>query len=416
MSRTPTWESWRITAARLKPSHCWRAARRSTPGTNTISGVTIPATDQRGALRGAAGLDAGANVDIGAYEASSSYQVSTVTDSTNVGTLRAGIQWANLSTNANPEAIAATTANNGVAPPNTVVFPTSGNFATPQTITLSPAPGLGTIVVSNANTPVSIDGTASNGLTISGGGAVGVISIASGTTAILSGLTISGGQSTSGGAINNAGKLTVTNSTLTGNSAVTGGAIANSGTLILTSSTLNANSASADGGGIANLASGILTTTNDTITGNTAAAGGGIFNAGKLTAVNTTIVYNISSGSRTGGGLDASAGTSLLYNTLVAKNTDGSGNNAPADDVAGTLSTSSADNLFGTGGSGGLTTSGGNLINVANPVLGTLSNNGGPTLTIPLLPNSPAIGTGSSGLPGTPTSTSAGRSRRDVPP
>ncbi len=137
-----------------------------------------------------------------------------------------------------------------------------------------------------------------------------------------------------------------------------------------------------------------------------------------MTAVNATLAYNISTGSGTGGGLDASAGTSLLYNTIVAKNTDGSGNGSTPDDVVGTLSTSSADNLFGTGGSGGLTTANSNLINVADPGLGTLSNNGGPTLTIPLLPTSPAVNGGSSSLPGAPGTDQRGAIRGvdNVPP
>ncbi len=44
--------------------------------------MTAPTTDQRGALRGALGINAGANVDIGAYEASSSYLVATAADTT----------------------------------------------------------------------------------------------------------------------------------------------------------------------------------------------------------------------------------------------------------------------------------------------------------------------------------------------
>ncbi len=66
--------------------------------------MTVPTIDQRGALRGPAGLNAGSKVDIGAYEASSSYLVSTFTDSSAVGTLRTAAGWANISTNANPEA------------------------------------------------------------------------------------------------------------------------------------------------------------------------------------------------------------------------------------------------------------------------------------------------------------------------
>ena len=94
-------------------------------------------TDQRGALRGPAGLNAGADVDIGAYEASSSYLVTSAADSNDVGTLRTAVGWANLSTNANPENI-------GTPAPNTIVFDTSGVFSTPRTIALNS--DLGTIV------------------------------------------------------------------------------------------------------------------------------------------------------------------------------------------------------------------------------------------------------------------------------
>ncbi len=260
--------------------------------------------------------------------------------------------------------------------------------------------------MSNSTTPEAIDGTASNGLTISGGELVGVIAVDSGTTATLTGLTISGGSSsTSGGAIviDHGGLLTITNSTITGNSATHGGAIDNSGTLNLTSSTLNSNTASQDGGAIDNESGGTLTATNDTITANSAAEGGGIFNNadGTLTVVSTTIAKNTSGSSGTGGGLDASAGGSAtLYNTIVAQNEDSGGS---ADDVAGTLSLNSTDNLFGTGGSGGLTASNstGNLFNESNPGLGDLSYNGGVTETIPLLSSSPAINAGSLKLPGT---------------
>jgi hypothetical protein len=119
-----------------------------------------------------------------------------------------------------------------------------------------------------------------------------------------------------------------------------------------------------------------------------------------LTLVNCTIVENnVASG--TGAGLDASAGTVTLDNTIVALNTNGSGSGATADDIAGTVDPSSAFNLIGTGGSGGLTGGvNGNQVGVANPVLGTLANNGGPTETIALLPGSPAIGAGSDTIPG----------------
>src|SRR5262249_41952157 len=76
-------------------------------GSNSISGVSgIPTIDQRGAQRGPSGLNAGASVDIGAYEASSSYLVSTSVDALTAGTLRTGVGWGNISTHAKPAHIA----------------------------------------------------------------------------------------------------------------------------------------------------------------------------------------------------------------------------------------------------------------------------------------------------------------------
>ncbi len=56
-------------------------------------------------------------------------------------------------------------------------------------------------------------------------------------------------------------------------------------------------------------------------------------------------------------------------------------------------------NLIGTGGSAGLTNgTNGNQVGVANPGLGALAANGGPTQTIALLAGSPAIDTGNNSL------------------
>ena len=85
-------------------------------------------------------------------------------------------------------------------------------------------------------------------------------------------------------------------------------------------------------------------------------------------------------------------GTITLTDTIVAGNTSG---NAAADigglapsDVTGTY------NLVGTGGSGGLTNDGTNVLGVALPGLAALGNYGGSTQTVALLPGSPAIGAG----------------------
>ena len=164
---------------------------------------------------------------------------------------------------------------------------------------------------------------------------------------------------------------------------------------------------SGPGGGI-DENSGTLTITNSTIAGNSAQGfGAGIQeNDGALTAVNCTIAYNVepSTESGFGGGMDVTQGPVTLDNTIIALNTDGPGPGARADNIfseGNPVSPASANNLIGTGGdNSGLVngSSNGNQLGVANPGLGTLANNGGPTQTIALLAGSPALGAGSNSL------------------
>ena len=183
-----------------------------------------------------------------------------------------------------------------------------------------------------------------------------------------------------GGGLYNSGSAAIADSTLADNSGANGGGIyVSTGTVTVTNSTIN----NSVGDGILNTSDGSTTITNSTIAGNTAVGiddDGGILNA-----VNCTIADN-------NGGLKISdGGTAILYNTIVAANT--------ADDVAGTVSSSSASDLIGTGGSGGLTNgSNGNLVGVGQTLLGALADNGGPTQTIALLAGSPAIHAGSVAL------------------
>ncbi|MBI1324764.1 DUF4214 domain-containing protein [bacterium] len=117
-------------------------------------------------------------------------------------------------------------------------------------------------------------------------------------------------------------------------------------------------------------------------TGVVPSRGSGLFNSsGNATLVNCTFSGN--SGA-TGAGLYSPGGTTTLTNSIVAGNTS---------DISGNVTGS--HNLIGTGGSGGLINgTNGNIVGVANPGLGVLGSYGGPTLTMPLLPGSPAIGKG----------------------
>ena len=247
-------------------------------------------------------------------------------------------------------------------------------FNTAQTITLT----AGALVLSNTVTPETITGpTASSlGLTINGNNSAGVFQIDPGVTASLTDLTISGGSAVSGGGIDNGGSLALSKSTVFNTTGTTGGGIFSDGTLTIVNSTIDGNTATNTGGGA-------------------------FFQGSTVTVVNSTIADNVvPGGSSAGAGLALSGGTVLLNNTIVALNIDLFSNGTTPDDIAGTpLSTASGFDLIGTGGAGGLVNgTNGNLVGVANPTLGVLANNGGPTETIALLSSSPAINAGSNAL------------------
>ncbi|MFI5399240.1 MAG: choice-of-anchor Q domain-containing protein [Candidatus Binatia bacterium] len=282
----------------------------------------------------------------------------------------------------------------------------------PVTITVTSRKTIG------ANT--SIDG--GNLITISGGGTTQVFAVDSGVTLSVANLTIANGGSTSanggsghGGAIVNRGTLNVNNTTFSGNSAnasgylssATGGAVYNgfSSTLTVTSSTFSGNSAvnssvdssSAYGGAIDCSNGSTLTVSNSTFSGNSAYApgdasdgyGGAIFNnGGTLTVTNSTF-----SGNRSGGGPGGHAaggaisnngeGTVTVTNSIIVPNSFYGGTNC-----SGTI-TNGGHNLDsdGTCGVGPVT---------PDPLLDPagLANNGGPTQTIALQGDSPAINAG----------------------
>ncbi len=173
-------------------------------------------TDQRGALRGSVGINAGTTVDIGAFEASSSYLVTSTADSTVLaGTLRSGVQWAGGSTNDNPENISHPA-------PNTVVFDTAGTFLVPQTITLWSTL---TLPGSPRASWASRSWGRAAGSSPSRATARSRSSRSAAATATLQGLTITGGSAATGGGIGNAGNLTLKNIILMGNSATEGGGV-----------------------------------------------------------------------------------------------------------------------------------------------------------------------------------------------
>jgi cysteine-rich repeat protein len=269
-----------------------------------------------------------------------------------------------------------------------------------------PAPVTITVTSEKAITAdTAIDG--GGRVTLSGGGAVRILTVDASAAVDVRNLTLadgSGNYGGLGGGIYNSGTLTLTNCTLSNNSAETGGGIFNSGVLTLTNCTLNGNSArggsggfgDGSGGGIYNSGGysnevGRLTLTNCTLSGNSAVGeGGGIANGvGVVTLTNSTLSEN-------GGAISnlcaprpcdycsyCQSGPVTLTNTIIAESAGPScGETDPITD--------GGHNLQYPGTSCGAT------IQSLDPLLDPagLTDNGGPTQTIALLPNSPAINAG----------------------
>ncbi|HJT31415.1 MAG TPA: hypothetical protein VJ783_05145, partial [Pirellulales bacterium] len=316
----------------------------------------------------------------------------------------------------------------------TIGFDPSLFASGPGTIPLT----LGELAITKA---ITIDGPGASQLTLDAGGHSRDFFVSGGTAAnyvAISGLTLTGGDGVGttnanynqqGGAILNIGYLTLSHDVIQGNAAQFGGGIHNIHFMTSIDNTITDNRAEARsgspygasvyGGGIYN--TGILSSMGDTISGNTAqgngtASGGGISNGSDLILTNDTLSGNsaqgfnavggaidnqivldlsndtisgntaVSTGGNNGGGVNnGSIGTLSLANSLLVGNTSFIGSASaesdlvgapPADDNGHNLVNQSAVGILVTDASG-------------NPVL---NDNGGPTETIALVANSPAIG------------------------
>ncbi|MDQ2783404.1 MAG: IPT/TIG domain-containing protein [Chloroflexota bacterium] len=213
-----------------------------------------------------------------------------------------------------------------------------------------------------------------------------------GTSVTVTGCTFIGNTAGSyGGGISvTFGSASITNSTFSTNSAMYGGGgiyFEDSVPSSVTNSTLTANSVTAYGGGGIYIFNGYITLANDTIVNNSAVApgGGGIYDGGQsLTITSSTIAMNHVNANGVGGGiLSAGFAPVTVANAIIANNDAGNcARSAPTGGI-----TDGGHNLQFGDASCGVT------IPVNDPLLdpGGLSNNGGPTQTIALLPGSPAI-------------------------
>jgi len=208
-----------------------------------------------------------------------------------------------------------------------------------------------------------------------------------------------------GGGIDNQGSLTSSNCTIAGNSALgantvsVGGGFFNASALTVSNCTISGNAANYSGG-IGN--AGTLTVSSSTITGNSAtglgtSSGGGIGMENNTTSLvlDSTIANNTAV---VGGGI-ASADGGTLIDTIVADNHATSLAYVSTGDINGNGLLVGSDNLIGDGTFSGFTNGVkgnqvGTTANPLDPMLGPLTDNGGPTQTMGLLPGSPAIHAG----------------------
>ena len=220
-----------------------------------------------------------------------------------------------------------------------------------------------------------------------------------------------GGQSDGGGGIHTIGDVELIDSTVADNLTMgvtgNGGGILAGGNVTLTSSTVSGNSTAgqeAEGGGI--FAAVSLLSTLSTISGNTTsganAEGGGVYTQYLMSLSQSTVTGN--STSSDGGGIfvgDYLYSFDFIDGSILAGNSAANSPDLRHNSSYGLLSVDYS--LIGD--ADGLTISGtGNIVGdntgsgVIDPLLGPLSDNGGPTQTHALLPNSPAIDAGDLGI------------------
>jgi hypothetical protein len=237
----------------------------------------------------------------------------------------------------------------------------------------------------------------------------------------ISGVTITGGTANIvttgtplGGDVVSSGNLTLTDDVITNGFACSGGGLANAGGTLIVDHTLVAGNTSAcsagagdDSGGIVNYGvpgtpdmPGHLVVVDSTVTGNAARLGGGIFSwndpTNTIAISNSTIAGNITEdigaypARGPGAGLAISTGTAEVTGSVIAGNLEMTGGvTTPTNCNPG----GGAIQSLGYNLEGGTDCGFGSIGDVqnTNPLLGGLSNNGGPTETMQPFPGSKAI-------------------------
>jgi hypothetical protein len=278
---------------------------------------------------------------------------------------------------------------------------------------------------------VTIDASATPGLTISGNNSDRVFIVNAGTTATVKHLTVTNGYGfqLAGGILNN-GSLTLDHVTLTGNTMATdagdfwqgGGGIYNGSgaTFNLIDSSVTNNQARWSGGGVYSFFNTTTTIVRSTISGNVSGdVGGAIRSLGNMTITNSTISGNTSTGWH-GGAIFQTDGDVSITNSTIANNIGPDwapsalfigqfgGGFVPTLTLTNSIITGNhwyACERFASGTAANVVSGGNNVVQdgscspvasdviVLDALISPLADNGGPTLTHALLPGSPAIDT-----------------------
>jgi CSLREA domain-containing protein len=252
---------------------------------------------------------------------------------------------------------------------------------------------------------VAIVGASAASTILDGGQLDRVLDIPAGIHVEIQGVTIRNGRvAGAGGGIRNAGTLDLSQSLVTANSASGsgtgfGGGISSDGTgsqLNLSQSTVSGNTADAGGGGLA--LSGPAQVSESTVSGNRSNSyGGGIYVFAKTKVVFAGVTITGNTAANTGGGIFTEVAPFIsvdvpeLRDSIVAGNTG-----APQRDCTGPVQ-SDGYNLMGDATDcvdfqAAHHDVVGTAAAPADPKLGPLVNNGGPTPTHALLAGSPALG------------------------
>ncbi len=213
------------------------------------------------------------------------------------------------------------------------------------------------------------------------------MTVKSTAAAIVQRFVMENGRSDDGSGLRNYGNLVLEESAVRDNGAAgtdtgSGGILNWAGSLTLRNSAVTGNQGG-EAGGIFSAAT--LHVDNCTISGNRGGWGGSAINvcAGTVAISSSTIADNVAEDFGAIHTLMVPPGSVSLHNTILAGNTV---------DCTGALS-SAGYNLIGSTYGCTYTPNTGDQIGV-DPKLATLADNGGPTMTVALLPGSPAIDAG----------------------